>query len=102
MQSPGCLSAAETGAALRQTGRRRFAARLGKLSYFCRADVAGCQDQQGSVHVSEQLHLSFLLLAALEHPPKFPVVWTDGCDISAETFVNGATGLKTLLLPPHH
>lgn len=87
---------------MRQTGRRQFAARLGKLPYFCRADVAGCQDQQGSVHVSDQLHLSLLLLAALEHPPKFPVVWTDGCDISAETFVNGATGLKMLLLPPHH
>lgn len=42
------------------------------------------------------------LAAAFEHPPKFPVVWTDGCDISTETFVNGATGLKTLLLPPHH
>lgn len=65
MQSPGCLSAAETGAVWRQAGRRQFAARLGKLSYFCRADIAGCQDQQGEAYTFQNNSTS--LSVSLQH-----------------------------------
>lgn len=64
--------------------------------------MAGCQDPWGSVHVSSSALPLSPAPAAFEHPPKLPVVWTDGCDISAEAFVNGATGQKMLLLPPRH